>query len=211
MSRLRYNWIQARSHLASACPDMRRFMDAFGTRRYRVEPGQDLFPALARSIAYQQLSGKAAGTIHGRFEDLFEGRRPLPDKALKLGFEHLRSCGLSRAKTLSILDLAQHQVDGRLPSLRAMGRLDDGQIIERLTQVRGIGPWTVQVYLIFSLGRPDVMPATDLGVQKGLQVVYGLGDLPAPKQVMERTGPFAPYRSAAAWYFWRASEFTQPF
>jgi 3-methyladenine DNA glycosylase/8-oxoguanine DNA glycosylase len=152
------------------------------------------------------LSGKAAATIHGRFEALFAPAAPNAQQALALGFEQLRACGLSRAKALAILDLAARQLDGSLPRPRQLGRLSDAQIIERLTCVRGIGPWTVQMHLIFGLGRPDVMPATDLGVQKGVQRVYRLGSLPAPGEVLAQTAHLAPYRSAAAWYFWRACE-----
>ena len=105
-----------------------------------------------------------------------------------------------------MLDLAEKSVDGALPSLRTIRRLDDQAVIDRLVRVRGIGPWTAQMFLIFDLGRPDVMPAADLGVQKGVQVVYGLRKLPTPEQVVRRTRHLAPYRSAASWYFWRAAD-----
>jgi DNA-3-methyladenine glycosylase II len=210
MSRLRFNWRVAKAHLRAECPPLRRFIDDFGARRYAVSRDTDLFRALARSIAYQQLSGKAAGTIHGRFEGLFESGRPTPAGTLALGESPLRSVGLSRAKTLSILDLAERLESGDLPGRRHLGRLDDEAVIERLCRVRGIGPWTAQMHLIFHLGRPDVMPATDLGVQKGVMNVYGLASLPDPKTVLSRTDHLAPYRSAAAWYFWRASEVEPP-
>lgn len=210
MSRLRFNWVRARKHLCENCPALEEFILDFGAARYPVRKDGDLFQALARSIAYQQLSGKAAGTIHGRFMDLFESRRPTPDEALKFGFDPLRSTGLSRAKTLAILDLAEKACDGHLPGPRQLARMSDDEVIDRLCQVRGIGPWTVQMHLIFYLGRPDVMPATDLAVQKGVRNVYRLPELPAPKVVLEQTQHLAPFRSAAAWYFWRASEIEQP-
>lgn len=166
----------------------------------------DTFQALAHSIAYQQLSVKAAGTIHGRFRDLFPDRAPTPEAALSLGEDPLRSAGLSRAKTASILDLANHFVEGRIPAPRTLGRMGDDDIIERLCEVRGIGPWTAQMHLIFQLGRPDVMPATDLGVQRGIMHVYRLDAMPGERESLDRTQHLAPYRSAAAWYFWRASE-----
>jgi 3-methyladenine DNA glycosylase/8-oxoguanine DNA glycosylase len=206
LSRLRYNWDEAREHLRRTCPEMRRFIDEFGSDRLRVRGGDDLFRALAASIAFQQLSGKAAATIHGRFEALFEDGRPSAEETLALGFDRLRSCGLSRNKALSILDLAKKARTGALPSPRRLGRLGDDEIVERLCAVRGIGPWTVHMHLIFRLGRPDVMPATDLGVQKGVEAVYGLETTPAPAEVLERTAHLAPYRSAASWYFWRAAE-----
>ncbi len=206
MSRLRFNWAEAKAHLRDQCDPLRAFIDDFGSRRYPVGRGMDTFQALAHSIAYQQLSVKAAGTIHGRFRDLFPDRSPTPEHTLSLGFDPLRSAGLSRAKTLSILDLARHFDEGRIPSRRTLGRMDDQAIIERLCEVRGIGPWTAQMHLIFQLGRPDVMPATDLGVQRGIMHVYRLDAMPAEKESLERTQHLAPYRSAAAWYFWRASE-----
>lgn len=209
-SRLRYNWSEARAHLRDRCPALRRFIDAYGAGRYAVGRGMDNFQALVRSIAYQQLSGKAAGTIHGRFLDLFDNRCATPDATLALGVEPLRSVGLSRAKTVSILDLAQHFVDGRIPSTRTLGRLDDEAVMERLCRVRGIGPWTAQMHLIFHLGRPDVMPATDLGVQRGVMHVHGLDALPTPRAVLDHSTHLAPFRSAAAWYFWRASETAPP-
>lgn len=206
VSRLRFNWAEARDHLRSQCDPLRDFIDGFGARRYAVGRGMDTFQALAHSIAFQQLSVKAAGTIHGRFEDLFPDRFPTPEATLALGDAPLRSAGLSRAKTASILDLADHFVEGRIPSPRTLGRMSDQAIIERLSEVRGIGTWTAQMHLIFQLGRPDVMPATDLGVQRGIMHVYGLDALPAEKEALARTAHLAPYRSAAAWYFWRASE-----
>ncbi len=206
MSRLRFNWGTAKAHLRAECPPLRDFIDGFGSRRYPVGRGMDDFQALAHSIAYQQLSGKAAATIHGRYVALFDDLHPTPEGTLALGEAPLRSAGLSRAKTASILDLAEHFVTGRIPSTRTLGRLDDEAVIERLCRVRGIGLWTAQMHLIFHLGRPDVMPATDLGVQKGVMNVYGLPALPAPQDLLERTVHLAPYRSAAAWYFWRASE-----
>lgn len=210
MSRLRYNWAEARGHLREACPQLCAFIDGFGAARYAVRSEGDLFRALARSIAYQQLSGKAAATIHGRFEELFTDHRPNAPEALELGIAGLRSVGLSQGKALSILDLAAKTVSRQLPPSRRLGRMSDPQVIERLCQVRGVGPWTAQMHLIFYLGRPDVMPATDLGVQKGVRNVYALDALPGPEETLARTRHLAPFRSAAAWYFWRASETVTP-
>lgn len=194
------------AHLRGACPPLAGFIDGFGPRRYPVRDGRDLFRALARSIAYQQLSGKAAGTIHGRFEALFPDHRPNAADAVNMTVGQLRSVGLSQAKTLSILDLAEKSLSGALPTPRRMARMDDEELIASLCQVRGIGPWTAQMHLIFYLGRPDVMPGSDLGIQKGVQNIYHLPALPAPAEVLQRTAHLAPFRSAASWYFWRASE-----
>ena len=206
MSRLRYNWLEAVAHLKARCDRLGSFIEDFGPRRLPVRSGGNVFSALSRAIAYQQLSTKAAATIHGRFESLFPEGKPNAELAVNLQIAELRAVGLSNAKTLSILDLADKSLAGVLPGARQMGRMADDEIITRLCQVRGIGPWTAQMYLIFNLGRPDVMPATDLGIQKGVQNIYRMRQLPDPDKVMRKTGRLKPFRSAASWYFWRASE-----
>lgn len=204
MSRLRYNRDQAVAHLRSACARLGAAIDRLGPFKLKVSGSPDLFEALASSIVYQQLSGKAAATIYGRFCGLFRGGRPLAPECQALGYDPLRGVGLSHNKALAVLDLAAKADDGTLPSMRTIHRLDDQAVIDRLSQVRGIGPWTAQMFLIFDLGRPDVMPATDLGVQKGVQAVYRMRKLPAPDEVLRKTRHLAPFRSAASWYFWRA-------
>ena len=174
-----------------------------GSFQLQVRRDRDLFTSLASSIVYQQLSGKAAATIYGRFEALFENNQPVASVVVNLSVQTLRSVGLSNNKALSIIDLAEHSISGSLPNARRMAQLDDDAVIENLCRVRGIGPWTAQMYLIFSLGRPDVMPAADLGIQKGVQLTYKLPELPAPEQVLDTTRHLAPYRSVASWYFWR--------
>ena len=206
MSRLRYNRSEAVVHLKARCPRLGEFIGGCGALGLKATKETDLFGALASAIVYQQLSGKAAATIHGRFCGLFENGRPDAAAAAGMEMDQLRSAGLSRNKALAILDLAGKTVDGTLRSRRRMASLDDAAVVQNLCQVRGIGPWTAQMFLIFNLGRPDVMPATDLGVQKGVQRVYRLPDLPDPEQVIERTRHLAPYRSAASWYFWQAAD-----
>jgi 3-methyladenine DNA glycosylase/8-oxoguanine DNA glycosylase len=206
MSRLRYNRKQAVDTLKSSCPHMARLIRAKGPFRLQVRKGSDLFTSLASSIAYQQLSGKAAATIYGRFEALFKNNRPVASDTVNLSLQTLRSVGLSNNKALAILDLAEHSCSGSLPNARTMAKLDDEAVINSLCRVRGIGPWTVQMHLIFALGRPDVMPATDLGIQKGVQVTYQLPELPKPDVVLETTSHLAPYRSVASWYLWRAAD-----
>ena len=206
MSRLRYNRGQAVSHLRGECEALGRFIDGHGPLKIRVAREPDLFGALARAIVYQQLSGKAAATIYGRFAALFTDGVPNADEARGMPVETLRAAGLSNNKALAVLDLAGKSADGALPSPQQIGRMDDTAVIDALCEVRGIGPWTAQMFLIFNLGRPDVMPATDLGVQKGVQAVYRMRTLPEPDQVLRRTRHLAPYRSAASWYFWRAAD-----
>ena len=203
MSRLRYNRRDAVDTLKSNCPHMAGLIREKGPFSMRVKRETDLFTSLASSIAYQQLSGKAAATIYGRFEALFENNKPVAADTLDLSVQTLRSVGLSNNKALAILDLAEHTCSGSLPGARKMASLDDEAIIENLCRVRGIGPWTAQMHLIFSLGRPDIMPATDLGIQKGVQLTYKLHALPKPDQVLSVTQHLAPYRSVASWYFWR--------
>jgi DNA-3-methyladenine glycosylase II len=202
MSRLRYNRKQAVEHLRNQCDPLGQVIDDCGPLKLKVARGADLFNALAVAIVYQQLSGKAASTIHGRFTRLFTNDVPAAAQATKKTMEELRSVGLSRNKALAIQDLAEKYLDGTLLPVQRMSRLDDAQVVESLCRVRGIGPWTAQMFLIFNLGRPDVMPATDLGVQKGVQAVYRMRKLPTPEQVLSRTRHLAPYRSAASWYFW---------
>jgi len=206
MSRLRYSRKQAVGTLKSNCQHMAGLIQAKGRFSLQVKGNTDLFISLASSIAYQQLSGKAAATIYGRFEALFENNTPVASEAVNLSVKTLRSVGLSNNKALSIIDLAEHSCSGSLPNVRKMASLDDQAIIENLCRVRGIGPWTAQMHLIFSLGRPDVMPATDLGIQKGVQMTYSLPELPDPGQVLDLTLHLAPYRSVASWYFWRAAD-----
>ena len=203
MSRLRYNRKAALDTLKSSCPRMAALIRDKGAFTVQVRKEHDLFTSLASSIAYQQLSGKAAATIYGRFEALFEDNQPVASEAVNMSVQTLRSVGLSNNKALAILDLAEHTCSGSLPGKRKLAAMDDEEVIKSLCRVRGIGPWTVQMHLIFSLGRPDVMPGTDLGIQKGVQLTYDLPTLPKPDQVLDVTRHLAPYRSVASWYFWR--------
>jgi len=161
--------------------------------------------AIARAIVFQQLSGRAAGTIHGRFEALFGGRAPTAEELLAVSDDQLRSVGLSRAKAVYLKDLAQRVVDGSLPVDR-LHELEDAPLLEALTDVKGIGRWTAQMFLMFRLGRPNVLPDLDLGVRKAIQLAYGLRKLPTPNEVLVRGDVWSPYASFAAWYLWRSLE-----
>jgi 3-methyladenine DNA glycosylase/8-oxoguanine DNA glycosylase len=165
------------------------------------------FDALLRSITYQQLSGKAAGTIYGRLCALYPRRRPTPDAVLATPAGVLRGAGLSRAKVLAAHDLAARVLDGTVPATTAgLHRLDEDEIIARLTAVRGVGRWTVEMFLMFRLGRPDILPASDLGVQKGFAVAFGRRALPTPAQVARRGERWRPWRTVASWYLWALAE-----
>ncbi|HMJ06451.1 MAG TPA: DNA-3-methyladenine glycosylase 2 family protein [Chthoniobacterales bacterium] len=169
------------------------------------------FDALAESIAYQQLSGKAAATIWGRVRALYPRRKWLdPKLVLATPDAALRSCGLSGSKTAALKDLAAKTIDGTVPTAPALARMDDEEIIARLTAVRGIGRWTVEMLLLFDLGRPDVWPVADYGVQKGYAKTFGKRKLPTPKELLKIGEKWRPYRSLAAWYFWRTLETDAP-
>jgi DNA-3-methyladenine glycosylase II len=177
------------------------------SRRYNITPAVSIrpFDALAESIAYQQLSGKAAATIFGRVRALYPKRKWLdPEQLLGTPDETLRAAGLSRAKTAALKDLAAKTIDGTVPAGRALIHMSDDEIVTRLTAVRGIGRWTVEMLLLFDLGRPDVWPVDDYGVRKGFAKTFGRRKLPTPKQLMKFGEKWRPYRSVAAWYFWRA-------
>ncbi|MEP6779782.1 MAG: DNA-3-methyladenine glycosylase, partial [Gemmatimonadaceae bacterium] len=161
------------------------------------------FDHLTRNIVYQQLSGAAAGTIHGRFVDRCgDGKTPTPERLLAIDVETLRSCGLSAAKVAAIRDLALHVHDNRLP-LDKLESMDDAAIIESLVAVRGIGVWTAQMFLMFRLGRPDVLPVLDLGVRKGTQRIYRMRKLPDAARLEKTAKTWKPWRSVASWYCWR--------
>jgi 3-methyladenine DNA glycosylase/8-oxoguanine DNA glycosylase len=194
-------------HLTAADPLMADLIARVGEFTMRPAPTQSLFAALLRSIVYQQLTGKAAATILGRVTRLFAPRRfPTPRDLLQVSPEQLRQAGLSTNKTAALRDLAAKTLDGTVPPLARIRRMDDEEIIERLTTVRGIGRWTVEMLLIFRLGRPDVLPVTDLGVRKGFALTFRKGRLPDAGHMLRRGQGWRPYRSVASWYLWRAVE-----
>src|SRR5919204_943708 len=175
--------------------------------RYNIQAGRAIqpFEALAESIVYQQLSGKAAAKIWSRVRALYASRRRLdPAAVLATADEKLRAAGLSASKTRALKDLAAKALDGTVPTARQLTRMSDQEIISRLTSVRGIGPWTAQMLLLFDLGRLDVWPHTDYGVRKGFAKTFGRRKLPTAKQLLRIGEQWRPYRSVAAWYFWRA-------
>ncbi|HWL62821.1 MAG TPA: hypothetical protein VNQ32_08490 [Steroidobacteraceae bacterium] len=168
-----------------------------------------MFETLARSIASQQLSGVVAGKIIGRLVDLHGGRFPTPQQLVAATPESLRAVGFSFAKIAALKDLAAHVLDGRLPADEVLAKMEDDAVIARCVAVRGVGPWTAQMLLMFHLGRLDVMPADDYGVRNGFRLAYGLKGLPKPKALLAYAERWKPYRSAGAWYLWRAVELHQ--
>ena len=194
---------QATASLRERDPVLSRLVDRHGPPppRRRV-PVARRFGNLAEIIVYQQLAGKAAASIHGRLVAALGGA-VTPEAVLSAPDELLSSCGLSRAKAASICDLADKVASGRI-DLDRIGRLSDDRVVEHLTQVRGIGPWTAQMFLISTLGRLDVWPVGDYGVRAGFGRAWDLGEIPTPKQLEALGEPFRPYRSLVAWYCWRA-------
>lgn len=194
-------------HLRRSDPRLAKAIAEVGRCGLEFTPTDSPFLSLLRAITYQQLSWKAAGTIHGRVVALFPAEHgPHPELLLGLPETALRGAGLSRNKVLAIRDLAAKALDGTVPETRHLRGLPDEEIIERLTQVRGIGRWTVEMFLISTLGRPDVLPVTDLGIRKGLQRTYGMKRLPAYSTVERAGRAWSPYRSVASWYLWRMAD-----
>jgi len=172
-----------------------------------IDAEQSPYEALLESIAYQSISGKAAATIFARIKALSgNGRPPSPEQMLKLRTSALRKAGLSGAKVLAMKDLARKTIDGIVPTRQQAEKMSDAELVERLDSVRGIGAWTVEMFLIFNLGRPDVLPIHDLGVQKGWSVAYGKKHMPKPKELLAFGERWRPYRTVASWYMWRAFE-----
>jgi DNA-3-methyladenine glycosylase II len=194
---------KAVSHLRKSDPVMARIISEIGPCRYEVKKFGTHFDALCRSIIYQQLSTKAAGTIHGRFLDLFPDRQPSPDRVLALPEETLRGVGLSRQKLNYLRDLAGKVHNAELP-LDHLDTLPDQEVIDYLVQVKGIGVWTAQMFMMFRLGRLDVLPDLDLGIRNAIKKAYKVRGVPNAKRIAKVGAPWRPYASVACWYLWRS-------
>lgn len=198
---LPYDAVAASHALATADPRLAAVIAAVGPPTLEIRP-DETFPALVRAVVYQQLSGKAAATIHSRLAAALGGAidagalAGTPDEAL-------RACGLSRAKTAAVRDLAARHLDGRLPSRDALAAMTDAEATAALVAARGVGVWTVQMFLLFNLGRPDVWPVGDLGVQEGWRLAAGLDARPTPRELAAAAEAWPPWWSLAAWYLWR--------
>jgi 3-methyladenine DNA glycosylase/8-oxoguanine DNA glycosylase len=201
------DYCRALEHLSHSDRRLARLIERVGTCQLQADLTQSIFDALLESIVYQQLTGKAAATILGRVKALFgDGRFPTPLQVGSAPEELLRSAGLSRAKTAALKDLAAKALDGTVPSLRRIEKMSDAEIVDRLISIRGVGVWTVEMLLIFRLGRLDVLPTSDYGVRKGFARTFKTTDLPKPVDVLARGERWRPYRSIASWYLWRAAE-----
>jgi len=210
--KLPFNPDEAIAHLRARDPKLGALIDRAGPFTLRLDQSVSPFESLLESILYQQLHGKAAAAIHARMRAFFGGD-PTPRLLLETPDEPLRAAGVSGNKIKAMRDLASRTINGTVPSHAAILKMSDADIVERLTEVRGIGPWTVEMLLIFRLGRPDVLPVTDYGVRKGYALTFmripksrplEAADLPKPDVVFRRGLRWAPYRSVASWYLWRA-------
>ncbi|HEY5741306.1 MAG TPA: DNA-3-methyladenine glycosylase [Terrimicrobiaceae bacterium] len=200
--------IAAADALSSSDPVLANVIDHVGPCRLTPEPQTDLFEALLRSIIYQQLHGKAASAIHARVLALMPA--PSPRALVALPDSSLRAAGLSANKLLALRDLAAKSLEGMVPSASAAAELSDDELIERLTNVRGIGPWTVQMLMIFSLGRPDIMPVSDFAISKAFSLLYRRGRPAKSQAILRHAKRWQPYRSVASWYLWRSLDLTLP-
>jgi DNA-3-methyladenine glycosylase II len=212
---VRYDSARACRELSEADPKLGRLIAAAGPYTLRVKSSHSPFEALLESIIYQQLNGRAAATILGRLLGIFGHLHPTPENILDTPDELFRAAGVSGGKTRALRDLAAKTIDGTVPTLARIRRMGDDDIIEHLTQVRGIGTWTVEMLLIFRLGRPDVLPVTDYGVRKGFALTFGRVPkskpfsnalLPKPEVMLRRAEKWRPWRSVASWYLWRACD-----
>ncbi len=195
------------AELSANDPKLARVIDSVGKCTLLPSNEGTHFDSLARSVVYQQLAGKAAAAIHSRFVERIGSGGAMPSAAdvLRAGENDLRMCGLSGSKAAALIDLASRVEDKRL-ALDTVDSLTDEAVIEQLTQVRGIGPWTAQMFLMFRLGRPDVLPVLDLGVRKGAQKIYRMRSLPDAVRLERIARAWRPWRSVASWYCWRALE-----
>ncbi len=204
---LPFDLAEATRWLAERDECLKRLIDETAAFTLELDETRSPYEALLRAIAYQSISGKAAATIFGRVVALGgNGRAPTPQRMLALRVPVLRKAGLSGAKILAMKDLARKTLAGVVPTLEQARTLSDEELVERLVSVRGIGAWSVEMFLIFRLGRPDVLPIHDLGVKKGWSVTYGKKHMPKPKELLTFGERWRPYRTVASWYMWRAFE-----
>ena len=194
---------KALKHLSKRDPKLGSIIKSVGN--YSIERRPEPFRSLVEAIIYQQLAGRAADTIYGRFLKIYRGRFPPPKRILTTSMDELRAAGLSRQKIAYIMDLALHVSDTRL-RLDELSEMSDNEVVEQLVKVKGIGKWTADMFLIFCLGRPDVLPVGDLGLRRAMMITYGLGELPLPTKMTEIASAWKPYSSVATWYMWKSLE-----
>lgn len=196
----------ARAHLSAADPVLGALIRDVGRCGLKPDRAREPYDALVSAVAHQQLHARAAEAMLGRLAALAGAEIPEPAILLSLSDADMRGCGFSASKTAALRDIALHRLNGTVPSRRAAARMSDAALIERLCTVRGVGRWTVEMLLIFTLGRPDVFPVDDFGVREGYRLIHGLEEQPRPRVFATIGEAYAPYRSTAAWYLWRAAD-----
>lgn len=205
--RLRFSAAAAYRHLREADPVVGALIAAHGP--YRPRPAMDHYESLLRTILFQQLNGVAAASIRDRWLALYGGSYPTPTQLLATTDEAFRASGVSRQKAGYMRDVAQHVLAGTL-DLERLDALPDDEVIAQITAVKGLGEWSAHMFLMFQLGRPDVMPVGDFGVRNGMRAAYGLSEMPSPAEAREIGAKWAPYRSVGSWYMWRVVDTTLP-
>jgi DNA-3-methyladenine glycosylase II len=204
---LPFDHLKAHEFLRSVDKRLARMIEKIGTFAFKLDECDSVYESLLEAIVYQSISGKAAAKIYSRIKALgLNGLCPSPAEILATPDQKLREAGLSRAKAAAMKDLAQKTIEGTVPTLEQAGKLTDEELVARLISVRGIGAWTVEMFLIFRLGRPDVLPIHDYGVQKGFALTYGKKEIPKPRDLAAFGERWRPYRTVASWYMWRAVE-----
>src|SRR5579864_5465095 len=202
---LPFDHLKAHEFLRGIDKRLARVIEKTGTFQFKLDQCDSVYESLLEAITYQSISGKAAATIFARIKALgSNGLCPTPAEILATPNQKLREAGLSNAKAAAMKDLAQKTIEGIVPTLEEAGQLSDAELVERLISVRGIGAWTVEMFLIFRLGRPDVLPIHDYGVQKGYALTYGKKDIPKPRELLKFGERWRPWRTVASWYMWRA-------
>jgi DNA-3-methyladenine glycosylase II len=202
---LPFDHVEAHAYLSRTDKRLARVIERTGEFQFELDKCESVYESLLEAIAYQSISGKAAATIFARIKALgSNGVCPTPVEILRIRPQALRKAGLSRAKVAAMKDLAQKTVEGVVPTLEDARKLTDEELVERLISVRGIGAWTVEMFLIFRLGRPDVLPIHDYGVQKGFAITYRKKKIPKPRELAEFGERWRPWRTVASWYMWRA-------
>ena len=197
----------ATKHLSAADPVMKKLIAEIGACELAPEPKRSPFQSLVQAVAHQQLNGTAANTILARFIKLFPKRKfPKPEDLAGVTDEQIRACGFSFAKIAAIRDIAAKTLDSTIPSSRKIEKMTDEEIITRLTEARGVGRWTVEMLLIFQLGRPDVLPVDDFGVRNGFRIAYKKREMPKPKDLLKFGERWRPHATTAAWFLWRAAD-----
>jgi 3-methyladenine DNA glycosylase/8-oxoguanine DNA glycosylase len=202
---LPFDHVEAHTHLSAKDKHLAKLIERVGGFEFKLDECDSVYESLLEAIMHQSIAGKAAQVIWGRIKALgTNGQCPTPEELLRVSKPRLRKAGLSNAKVASVRDLARKTIDGVVPTIEDAQKMSDQELVERLDSVRGIGPWTVEMFLIFRLGRPDILPIHDYGVQKGWALTYRKKNIPKPKELLKFGERWRPYRTVASWYMWRA-------